>query len=161
MAIILSVGIAYLYLKYNRVKIIIKKNQWGNYLMPSAKVNRTAKNNGEWGEKIAPDILSDKFANIEYLNQTIDFYAMNNIPIEVKTCQFFINRNDERGNGKRFGRFTFNKHQHEILLHKKGYYLLLVKHKDLIHKARIIKAEDIALSISDLRKQYTWKFVMK
>ena len=70
-----------------------------------------------------------------------------------------IKRTD-RFNKIRHGSFIFCPEQHEILLNKDGYYLLIVKNEDIVHKARILKAEDIALSIADLKRQQCWKFLL-
>lgn len=124
--------------------------------MPSAEVNQQAKNNGQWGENVALDILNDKFNDVQFINDTIDFYADNGILIEVKTCQYVINRCDDKGD-KRFGRFTFNPDQHEILLNKDGYYLLIVKNGDLVIKAKVIQACDVFQWMTNFQRKVCWR----
>lgn len=117
--------------------------------------NSVAKKNGNWGEDIAIHFLQAKFGDVTYVNDLIDFYTDSGIPIEVKTCQEFINRVDNKGD-LRHGRFTMMKDQHELLLAQGGYYLFIVKAGVFILKARLIKACDVFMSMLNFRPQITW-----
>lgn len=119
--------------------------------MARASVNKIAKNNGEFGEKVAPKILEIiltpeikvKLGNILFVNDLIDFYSESGIPIEVKTCQEWIERGDNRPTACRLGRFVLDKDQHDYLTLNDGYYLFIVKNESLVMRARLLKAEDI------------------
>lgn len=114
--------------------------------------NAKAKDNGEWGEATAQHILTKKFNNVQYVNGLIDYYAGAGIPIEVKTCQEFIERGEASKYDIRHGRFTLEKDQHDFLLHKSGYYLFLVKNGSLLVRHLLIPASDIGFM-----KQVTWR----
>lgn len=113
-------------------------------------MNGIAKNNGDWGESITPPLLDRtitpelriKLGNLEYVNELVDFYSENGIPIEIKTCQEFIDRADVQG-GVRLGRFVLDREQHEFLVHKKGYYFFIVKSGSLVLRAKLVEADDI------------------
>lgn len=117
--------------------------------MSSMSVNQLAKSNGDFGEDVAQVLLNRLFSNCERVNDLLDFYLDNGIPIEIKTCQEWINRCDRPS--LRHGRFKLEKDQHEVLLVKKGYYLFLVKSGDFIVKGKLVMAEDITFF-----KQVTW-----
>jgi len=113
------------------------------------------KQNGNDMEIIAMKILSRKFESLEYVNNLIDFYAENEIPIEIKSCQYKI----ESGNPKypkRFGRFKMEKEQHNFLEIHKGFYLFLVHHNKFLVKGKLIEAVDIPFT-----PQITWRELME
>lgn len=115
--------------------------------------------NGNWGELRALEILNEKFNDVQYVNELIDFYADDGIPIEVKTCQEWINRVDDIGE-LRHGRFTFVKEQHEYLLCQDGYYLFIVRNGDMIVRSRLLKADDVFAWMSNFRRQMTWRCLL-
>lgn len=118
--------------------------------------NSVAKNNGEWGENVAEPILKNYFGWVKKINETVDFYdEIMKIPIEVKTCQEFIQRQDKDGE-LRHGRFTFEKEQHKYLLAQEGYYLFIVRSGDLVLRSRLIKAEDVFTWMSNFKRQLAW-----
>ena len=47
------------------------------------------------------------------------------------------------GDKERFGRFIFEKEKHEIMIHRKGHYLLIVKNGHGINFAGLFDAIDI------------------
>lgn len=110
----------------------------------------TAKLNGEWGERRAMEILSKTFPDIEYVSDLIDFYTINKIPVEVKTCQDRI----EAYPYGRQGRYCLDQAQHEVLTRDKGFYLFLVKSGSLLIKARLIEANNVIF-----KRQINWRVI--
>lgn len=113
--------------------------------------NTKAKNNGEWGEKIAEPILKEKFGDVEFVNELIDYYSKSGIYIEVKTCQDKVKRGEDGRYPTRSGKFKLEKDQHDFLMFKDGYYLFLVKSGSLLVAGKVIKARDVPFA-----KTHTW-----
>lgn len=110
----------------------------------------TAKNNGDWGERRALELLSKTFPDIEYVSDLIDFYTVNKIPIEVKTCQ---DRIDTFPYGRQ-GRYCLDQAQHEVLTRDKGFYFFLVKSGSLLVKAKLIEASEV-----NFKRQINWRVI--
>lgn len=123
--------------------------------------NQQAIRNGNWGERRAQTILTDKFGNVDYVNDLVDFYVDNGVPVEVKTCQQFINRVDDKPVAIRLGRFTFDREQHEYLLTNEGYYLFLVRNGDLLVHVDFLRADDVFAWMSNFQRQLCWRFLIK
>lgn len=110
--------------------------------------------NGNAMEKTAMKILNEKFDDVEFVNDLIDFYADNHIPIEIKSCQYMIDSGNPKY-PKRYGRFKIDKEQHEFLEIHKGYYLFLVHHNGFLITGKLISALDIPFMY-----QFTWREIL-
>ena len=89
--------------------------------------------------------------NQNRLNNLLDFYIENNIPIKVVKCQYEI----ISGKRKRFGRFNLNKDKHKFLIKNNGYYLFLVENNNKLIKGKLLLAKDIKFT-----KLIVWKFLI-
>lgn len=118
--------------------------------MASSLVNTIASNNGKESEilaeaqleRVASQDLRVKIGSVEYVDELVDFYSENGIPIEVKSCQEWQGRADNYGD-KRLGRFVLDKEQHDFLTHKQGYYFFIVKAGSLVLRAKLLRADEI------------------
>ena len=126
--------------------------------MDSLTPNQLAIRNGNFGEQCAMKILNERFGNVEFVNELIDYYVDAGIPIEVKTCQELINRGDRPNN--RLGRFTFMKEQHKTLLDENGYYLFIVKNGDFLICFKVIRADEVFMFMDEFKFQLTWGFLI-
>ena len=108
--------------------------------------NKKAKKNGYKAERVARGILLELLVTsedaIEYINDLIDYYVNGEIPVEVKSCQEFI---DDRtcSRKRRHGRFTLDKKQHEFLVKHDGYYLFIVHCTDATKLLKFVKARNL------------------
>lgn len=82
------------------------------------------------------------------LNQILKMYLDSGFLIVLKTCQKEINNNGKL----RPGRFHLDKDTHDLLTHKNGYYLFLVKDKNIVIDGRLYEANDI-----NFAKVIQWK----
>jgi len=119
------------------------------------KVQSKIKENGNMMELKAMEILTNKFNNVDYVNELIDFYVENKIPIEIKSCQYHIKSSNSKY-PLRLGRFVLDKEQHEFLEIHKGYYLFMVHHNGFLIKGKLIQAVDIPFS-----KLITWRELLE
>lgn len=92
----------------------------------SCESNRKAKENGDKAEALAQDFLKHLYENVIYTNDIFDFIIHNNIPIEVKSCNYKIFSAD-RVCKWRFGRFCLDREQHQKLIEENGFYLFIVR----------------------------------
>ena len=136
-------------------KLIYSKDN-GNDKMKNENGNEISKQgmkkeNGSLMEKKAYQILTKKFENVQFVDGLIDYYANNNIPIEIKSCQYLI----ESGNPKypkRYGRFKLEIDQHKFLEKHNGYYLFLVQHFGFIVSGKLLSVNDVSFA-----KQVGWR----
>jgi hypothetical protein len=77
--------------------------------------------------------------NKKRLDKVVDYYLKNNILLEIITC----NEKVVDGDSQRFGRFIFEKDKLQVMKHRNGHYLLIVKNGIGINFAGIFEAEDI------------------
>jgi hypothetical protein len=63
-------------------------------------------------------------------------------PFEIKSCQLHIT-DSHCSNHMRSGRFVLDAEQHHYLLENGGLYGLIVHEQGVVHRTRIIKAEDL------------------
>ena len=89
--------------------------------------------------------------NQNRLNNILDYYIENGIPIKVVKCQYQI----KSGNGIRFGRFNLIEKNHNFLIKNNGYYLFLVESGKRLVKGKVILAKDIKY-----HKLIVWKFII-
>ena len=101
------------------------------------------------------DILTKKFDNIDYINDLLNYYVNNHIPIEIKKCEY-MTKSGNKKHPKRFGRFSLDKDKHEFLVRNKGYYLFLVYHNNFVISVKIMEANDITFS-----KLKTWHGILE
>jgi hypothetical protein len=104
--------------------------------------NQKAQENGEWGEQRAGKILSTKYANVQQVNDIMDFLVNHKIPIEVKTCQKLIKTGVEKY-AERNGRFVLNLEQDAYLKLNNGLYIFIVKNDNLVFGYKMMAAKDI------------------
>jgi hypothetical protein len=104
--------------------------------------NQKAHDNGEWGEQQAGIILKTKFANVQQVNDIMDFLVNSHTPIEVKTCQKLIETGVEKYS-KRNGRFVLNKDQHEYLEKHNGLYIFIVKDDKFVMGWKMLPAKNV------------------
>jgi len=109
--------------------------------------NLKAITNGTWGEQQAGRILEDKFGQVDYINDLIDYYLNDKTPIEVKTCQVRINTGIEKY-PTRPGKFSLRKDQHDFLLQNNGLYIFIVKNERLVHGYKIVPASKIPFKMN-------------
>lgn len=87
--------------------------------------------------------------NKNRLNNILDYYIENGIPLKVVKCQY------ENKDKSRFGRFNLNKKSHKFLKKNNGYYIFLVELNNKLIKGKVILADDITF-----KKLITWKFLI-
>lgn len=97
------------------------------------------------------EITLSVLENQNRLNNILDFYIENEIPIKIVKCQYEI----ISGKRKRFGRFNLNKNKHDFLVKNNGYYLFLVETGNKLIKGKVILAKDIKF-----HKLIGWKFLI-
>lgn len=126
--------------------------------MASSFVNAEAKNNGLMAEALMEARLIQKFGDIEFTDSLIDYYTKSGIPIEIKSCQMFINRAD-RPDKMRHGEFILDLAQHEYLLENHGYYVFVVMAGSIVIGAKLLEAEDI--SATKFNRKHNWKLIFE
>lgn len=97
------------------------------------------------------EVLTEKLNNNIYMNELLEFYIENNIPITIKKCKYKIKNTRKKEHETllmRYGRFTLNKEFHNFLVEQKGYYLFIVEHLGFTVSAKLICAKDLNYSKS-------------
>ena len=94
------------------------------------------------------EILTEKLTNVIYMNDLLEFYIENNIPINIKKCKYKIRNKIKNETSLRYGRFSMNKQFYDFLVEQKGYYLFIVEHLGFTVSAKLIKAKDLKFSNS-------------
>lgn len=126
--------------------------------MASSFVNAEAKNNGVLAEALMEARLIQKFGDVEFKDSLIDYYTKSGIPIEIKSCQMFINRAD-RPDKLRHGEFILDLAQHDYLLQNNGYYVFVVMAGSIVIGAKLLEADDI--TAHKFHRKLCWKFVFE
>lgn len=113
--------------------------------------NQRAKHNGIWGETVAREIIRTRFGEFTFIDDIVDFVSDSGQYIEIKTCESKIKSGDARY-PFRTGRFILDKAQHTFLINNNGYYVFLVKDKDLLIRSLIVPANRV-----DYKRWLIWK----
>lgn len=115
--------------------------------------NRKAKLNGIDAERAAIRLIANFFDTdkVDFINELIDFYINDSVPVEVKSCQEWIHENRNGQKIRRHGRFTLDKKQHNYLVENDGLYLFIVNLSNGKKLFRFIKAKDL-----QYKQKITW-----
>lgn len=118
--------------------------------MSKKSKSRKAQENGAKAEREAEDYLRKLYLVVERVNELVDFVVHHNMPVEVKSCQARIHRSGTRS-GKKYGRFTLRKDQHEYLIKTDGMYLFVVQYKCGATRILLLPAKTLPY-----QRQYSW-----
>ena len=86
--------------------------------------------------------IDDKMSNFEYINELMDFYAENNIFLDIKTCQKLKNTGREKYPTRK-GHFVIDFEKHKQLVLNQGFYLFIVFDDGHIIRWRMVSASDL------------------